>query len=164
MCIVEYGSCSLFKSHTIEVQELNTVHLRIDKPPPEIVGQENVNKFITPQSVIAVAAPKTSTDTIWFLKFVETNKMSVEKVVDDYQHEIFPGMVYNVGHFFEKNEKCSTYKKTVYHLAEKFTFFYKENILYPYVNLQDGKTGPFLSMEDYTDIIYYIENNGFSHL
>ena len=90
--------------------------------------------------------------------------MSVEKVVDDYQQEIFPGMVYNVGHFFEKNEKCSTYKKTVYHLAEKFTFFYKENILYPYVNLQDDKTGPFLSMEDYTDINYYIENNGFSHL
>ena len=39
-----------------------------------------------------------------------------------------------------------------------------ESIVYPYVNISEGPGNYFsLSMNDYTDVLYFIENNGFAH-
>lgn len=71
-CKVEIGSCSLYSSYEIQVQELNPLFLRnIDEPAPEIVGKEEVSDFITVDSVVAVPAPKGNVnDRIWFIKVV----------------------------------------------------------------------------------------------
>ena len=59
------------------------------------------------------------------------------------------------GHFLEKDERFTT--------SEKVTYFYKESIAYPYVNIDDGKCLS-LDMPDYTDILHHIENNDYAHL
>ena len=39
------------------------------------------------------------------------------------------------------------------------------SIAYPYINMQEGPSDYFsLNMNDYTDVQYFIENNGFVHL
>ena len=40
-----------------------------------------------------------------------------------------------------------------------------ESIVYLYVNILQGPENYFsLSMNNYTDVLYFIENNGFAHL
>ena len=82
----------------------------------------------------------------------------------DYWHGIEPGMIHHVGHFYEKEEKYSSKKQIGFELSKKCTYFYKENILYPFVNIQEGKKGHFLTNQDYVDTLIYIERNGFNHL
>ena len=51
------------------------------------------------------------------------------------------------------------------HLSKKRTYFFKEKILYPCVNIKEEETcGLTLDMADYADILYHIENNGYAHL
>ena len=39
-----------------------------------------------------------------------------------------------------------------------------ENIVYPYVNILEGPGNCFsFSMKDYTDVLYFIDNNGLAH-
>ena len=63
-CVVEYSLYELFRSYEIQVQQLNSVNLRQNEPPPEIVGEEEVCDFVMPDSVVAVAAPKSSADSV----------------------------------------------------------------------------------------------------
>ena len=40
-----------------------------------------------------------------------------------------------------------------------------ESIVYPHVNILEGPGNNFnLGMNDYTDVLYFIGNNGFAHL
>ena len=66
--------------------------------------------------------------------------------------------------FLEKNERLTTSKKKGYYLSKKTTYFFNESILYPYVNIIEGKRGLTLDNTDYTDILLHIENNGYAHL
>ena len=52
-------------------------------------------------------------------------------------------------------------KRKVFGLSKKQTFFFNENIVYSYVNIMEGKNG---LMQDYVDILTYIENNAFAHI
>lgn len=165
LCVQNYGSCPLFKSYEIKVKHLNVINLRdTEEPQSEIVGQEKVDsEFILPGSVVAVAAPKKS-NIVWFIQVIEINRVCTTTVTDNYNHEIPRGMVHLTGNFLERDDKHSTSKATAYTLLKQVTFFYKENILYPYVNIQEKNNRLSLSVSDYTDILYYIEKNGFSHL
>ena len=64
------------------------------------------------------------------------------------------------------HEKKLNLKSNVFTLTtDKKTYFYMESILYPYVNILEGPGSYFsLSMNDYTDVLYFIENNGLAHL
>ena len=54
-CKVDYGSCSLFKEYEIQMQTLIEKVLRSDPPPPTTdFGEEDVNDFICPSTVVAV--------------------------------------------------------------------------------------------------------------
>ena len=166
-CHSVYGSCDLFTLYEIRVQELNSTSLRSNiPPPPEIVGEEEVSDFVTPGTIVAAAAPKFSTDTVWLIKVVEVNWVLVtETSKNDYDHEIAPGIMHLSGHFLECNDRLSTLKATIYNLSDKTTYLFKESILYPFLNIHEkDNKGISLSMQDYTDILYYIEKNGCSHL
>ena len=170
-CMITYGSCSLFQSYEIQVQTLNTPALRNDvPPPPEVVGQEEVNEFVSVGTYVAVAAPK-STDTVWvvdpfwLIKVTEVNRIDFEnESVDSFGRKIAPKVMHLAGHFLERNQRISTSKNMGYNLSKNVTYFFKESILYPYVNVQEGKRGWMLDMTDYTDILYHIEQNGYAHL
>ena len=85
---------------------------------------------------------------------------------DDYNHEVPKGVIHLSGHFLEKDEKRSSLKSNVFKIASnKKTYFFMESIVYPYVNIEEGP-GEYLSlsMQDYTEVLYYVEKNGFSHL
>ena len=77
--------------------------------------------------------------------------------------KIAPGIIYLAGHFLEKNKRLTTAEKHGYSLSKKKTF-YKESILYPYVNVMEGNRGLTIQMTDYTEIIYHIEKNRYAHL
>ena len=59
--------------------------------------------------------------------------------IDCYQQEITPGMANLSGNFLEWDEKHSNSTKTVISLRKDITNFFKENILYPYVNIKREK-------------------------
>ena len=166
LCMNEYGSCQLFESYSLRVQDLHQPNLRsVEEPQPEVVGEETVNDFILPDTIVAVAAPKKSIDTVWFIRVVEVNRVRETMEVDSYGHQIPAGMVHLSGHFLERDDRYSSKKATVFSISRETTYFYKESILYPFVNIQeDNNKRLSLSARDYTDILLFIENNGFSHL
>ena len=54
--------------------------------------------------------------------------------------------------------------KQTFQLTSKTTYFYKESILYPYVQFTESKKGLVLENLHYMEILQYIEQNNFSHL
>ena len=69
---------------------------------------------------------------------------------DDYGN-IPVGVNFIKGHFMEKsvfsNSKYQTYK-----LLRKVTFFYKESVVYPYVNFGQNKKGFIPKIDEYAEI------------
>ena len=57
-------------------------------------------------------------------------------------------------------KRCSVFKL----VTEKTTYFYKESVIFPFVNIIEGKKGLVLNDEDLTDILIYVEQNGFVHI
>ena len=112
-----------------------------------------------------ILSPKSSQDTVWITKVIEVNRVDpVNESVDSYKHIVAPAIIHLAGHFLAKNEKTSTLKSTMFKLSTDITYFFKESIVFPYVNIQEGKKGLTLSMTDYADILYHIEYSAFAHL
>ena len=130
------------------------------------ISQEQVNNFIKPGSFVPVARPQSSKDTIWFIQVLETNLLSTKVSKDDYQFEIPKGILHLLGHFLKLQEKKSNLKSNVFMLkTDKKAYFYMESIVYPYVKISEGPGKYFsLIMNDYTNALYFIENNEFAHL
>ena len=72
-CQAEFGSCPLFKEYMLIVEPIYPPSLRSEKLVPVTTEEEDfeVAGFITPESIVAVAAAKNSPDTIWFIKVAE---------------------------------------------------------------------------------------------
>jgi len=147
------------------VHELRDIPLRSDDPlPPEIVGLEEVDDFVVPESFVAIRPAKDSNTDFWFIYIISTNLCSIEDVRDDYNGIIPKANVYHTGYFLEKinfDKKSRTYKME----KSKVTFFYKESVLFPFVNFHVNKgDNLILKNEDYTDIVVYIEQNSLIHV
>ena len=173
-CKVEYGSCSLFQEYELSSYVLNPASLCSGILPPmeppvedfveDIDDEEesSASNFIVENSVVAVAAPPKSIDTIWLVHVNETNCVSLEVNIDDYGNKIPPGITFSKGSFYECS--CSTKEGTVFKLSKKNTFFYKESVVFPYVELQPSKKGYVLSNGVYADIICHIQETVCAHL
>ena len=128
------------------------------------------NEFVGVGTFIAVAAPK-STETVWvvdpfwIIKVQEVNRIDMdEESVDSFGSKIPPKMMHLAGYFLEKKTRYTTGKKMAFDLSSKVTYFHKDVILYPYVNIKEGKRCLELNMTDYTDILLHREKNGYAHL
>jgi hypothetical protein len=156
-CTKKYGSCNLFSRYQLDVHELRDMPLRShDPPPPEDLGHMELDGFIVPEAYVAVAADNTSNDTIWIIKVIEANRCSTENEMDDYNNVIPKGTVFFTGHFLEHvmiGTRCMIYKL----IKDKTTHFYKESVVFPFVNIKDERKGLVLNDEDYTDILMYVE-------
>ena len=163
-CKEDYGSCSLFSRYKLDVHELRDIPLRSHVlEPPEIIGSEDVDDFVTPDSYVAIAAPETSQDTVWFVKVIKVNLCSAKEEKDDYQNIIPKGTKYLSGYFLERDvigAKSVSYKVE----KRKKTFVYKESVVFPYVNFLEKEDRVVLSNEDYTDILMHVEHNGLIHV
>ena len=90
-----------------------------------------------PDTIVAVAAAENSIDTIWLIKVIDNACIANECAIDDYQNKIIPGGRYLKGHFLER---LHTDKDgIVYKVSKLLTFFYKESIVYPFVEVISTK-------------------------
>ena len=156
-CLEDYGSCHRFVEYELVVHELNKVSLRLEKLVFE--GEsEAIEDFLLPKSYCAVSADQKAKDTIWFIKITNISSV-IDSISDDYGNKIAPGQQYLEGHFME--ETVSSLKGYTYKLNEKKkTFFFKETVVYPFVQFEETKKGHFITMQQFTDIINYVEYNG----
>lgn len=166
-CHKDYGACNLFARYDIDERELREIPLRShDNIPFEAIGEEKDDGFIQPNSYVALRADNSTDhgDMIWLVKVADINKMNNMKSEEDSYHNVIPkGTLFFSGHFLERLnvEKRSTTYKLV---DNKITYFYKESVIFPFVNIVESKKGLVLSDEDYTDILIYIEQQGLVHV
>ena len=94
---------------------------------------------------------------MWFVKVVKVC-LSQEDKKDDYGHPIRAGHEHIHGYLLEKISTSTG------HLSKKVTFFYKESIVYPFVQLTETKNGFQISDIDFIEILQYVEETGLSSL
>ena len=117
--------------------------------------------FLAEGSYVAVAADKSSVDTVWFIRIDDNDCVSPD-CKDSYDNYIAEGVHYLKGRFLEVIDENESRK--LYKLSDLKTFFYKESVVYPYVNIEETRKGLVLKNKDLVDIIQYVEANNFSHL
>lgn len=164
LCKECYGSCSLFKSYELRTCDLKGNHTRSGVESTSSNVEEEVidDGLILPGSFCAIAADHSSLETIWFVKINDYITADVD-VTDDYGVQIAAGQSYIEGHFLEK--VSSSNKGHIYKLQEKKkTFFFRESVVYPFVQILPSKRGHFLSINEYVEILNFIESNGLSHI
>ena len=172
-CASNYGSCALFTRYELDVCELRDIPLRSDDHVPiEKVGESEDDGFIVPGMYVALRADDTddddttnkSNDMFWLVKITAVNQVNTEENVEDSYHYIIPkGTIFFTGHFLERitiGKRYTSYKLE----KDKFTHFYKESVVFPFVNITEGKKCLILKDEDYTDILVYIEQQGLVHV
>ena len=49
-------------------------------------------------------------------------------------------------------------------MKDRKTHFYKESVIFPFVNIIVNKKGLIFTDADYTDILVYVEQNGLIHV
>ena len=80
----------------------------------------NVNVFLVPVTVCAIAADDHFTDTVWFVQLVGEHVADVA-ITDDYEHMIGEGQHYVEGHYLEKLDETRNDFK--YQIRRKECFF-----------------------------------------
>ena len=161
-CMVEYGSCNLFTMYTPVVHHLNKFSLRSSREEPVLPDSDestSVTDLLTENVVVAVAAESKSIDNIWFIQFKRCITNDTPST-DDYGHVIPAGVNFLCGHFLEREYKST--HATLYKISKKKTFFYKESVLYPFVQVEPTKKGVQVTNIELANINYYLEENGFS--
>ena len=149
--------CNLFSSYQIRSHQLNKVCLRSKLTESVSSSHDDEGKydFIIPQRSVAVAAGDNSLDPMWFIKVLEVDCCGNGKDGDGYGN-IPVSLNFIKGHFMEKsvfsNSKYQTYK-----LSRKKTFFYKESVVYSYVNFEQNKKSFNLKMDEYAEILNFGE-------
>jgi len=96
----------------------------------------DISDFLMADTYCAVAADETSSDTNWFIK-VKDSYCEQEQKTDDYNNIITPGMDYIEGKFMEKVHIEP--KGTLYKLSKKKAYFFKESLVYPFVQFTGAK-------------------------
>ena len=133
------------------VQTLNKINRHSNYNENE-KNEEHVkapDDFLLTGSVCALAAANNSVDTS-------------TSVSDDYGHIVTPGQKYMLGHFLEQVSDQITSK--TYKLIDKETIFYRESVLYPFLNVTEKKGKCIISSRDFIDIINFLEHNALATL
>ena len=83
---------------------------------------------------------------------------------DDYGHKISMGQMFIRGNYLEKvyssNKTSAKYK-----CMEKLVYFYKGNVVYPFVNFEKQNQHYFvISNNDFCEVISYVQHYGMGAL
>ena len=117
-------------------------------------------------STYFVLKPQLRGDKFWLIRVDQTDLIATGDTVDSYGHRIPEGHSYISGHFLER--LCDSRKSTIYQEEERTTFFYRENVVYPFVELQaknfKGKNCLELHSTEKTYVLNYMDENGCSHI
>ena len=162
-CLADYGSCSSFSSYEPQVCLLKKIQLRSEILPFEGHNEEvddGSEDFLLPDTYCAVAPDRSSPDSLWFIKVKDSFQASVQ-MTDDYGNIIALGLNYIEGKFMDKVDTLA--EGFLYKLSKKKTYFFKESVVYPFVQFTANKKGFLLSMAEYVEILCYVEN-GLSYI
>ena len=178
-CMVSCGSCSLFKSYSLEMTSLNKISTRSQYLGPDSDHSDddsdtgdcdengdneigNCDDFLVANTICAVAAGDSTTDTIWFFKILDEIISTDDYITDDYRHIVHTGQGYFEGYFLE--EVNSNSKGRNFKLVPKIAFVFRKSIVYPLVQFEERKDKLFITIQDYVEILYYIEEKGLASL
>ena len=106
----EYGSCALFSSYELRTSELKRISLHSEAEDYVEVNETSEDyqqDFVLPDTYCAVAADKSSPETLWFIKVKTLHDASDETETDEWGITIPPGQQYIEGTFVVKNSSCS---------------------------------------------------------
>ena len=110
-------------------------------------------EFLFRGTICAVAASETSQDSTCFIRTDSEGKEALELLTDHYGH---CGQKYVAGKYLEKvgsKKQCQTYK-----LMQNNAYFFKYNIIYPFVNFKIRKDFYRFSDFEYCKVIEYAEH------
>jgi len=148
----EYGSCSKFCLYHLQTRELKKTYLHSKIEPPVQTDDSNSgDDFILPDTYCAVAADKTSPETVWFIKVINSIRSATNDITDDYGVCIASSQKFLEGEILEKVNSLN--KGSLYKKSKKKTFFFRESVVYPFVQLQETKKGLFLSTNELVEIL-----------
>ena len=150
---MQYGMCSSFKRYELDIVLLKKTTLRYGIDKEDHVISED---FLFPATICAVAASETSQDSVWFIKIDSEEQEALELLTDNYGHCISSSQKYVAGKYLEKvgsKKQCQTYK-----LMKKNVYFFKDNIIYLFVNFQVRKDVYSVSDFEYCEVIEYAEH------
>ena len=157
-CLSKYGSCEMFKTYQLHCTQPKANFLR-SQYQTELTEGTEVNNIglIIPETFCASAVSSTSADTICCMKIVE-KCVAAHEIEDDYGHKISQGQQYVVGNFLERTR--STKKGLLLKKESKKTYFFKESIVYPFVQFSTLKMELYLTNNDFADILAFVEQTG----
>ena len=93
-----------------------------------------------------------------------SNSVAGKNTVDDHGIKIPFKFSYVKGYCLESVSPYTTKNHHVFAISKKSTYFYKEAVVYPYVQDDTGKDKYLLSNEEYVLVDTYITANGLAHI
>ena len=165
-CRQDYDSCSLFQNYDLVVENLNKINLQSNYDHKNINDgverdEETTyhNYILLPVSVCVIAADNKSIDAVWFVQIIGKFN-SPENVIDDYGHTASTGEKYMLGQFLEQvHDQITREKYKLMH--KKKMIFYRESIVYPFVNMSEINGLCIISSRDF--LSHYQELGCFKH-
>ena len=119
--------------------------------------------FFASGTICCIAADKESTKSFYFFYVEDVDCTAECDMFDDYNHKIVAGQSYLAGHFLEEVTNKTQKGGYLYYINQKRTaFIFKESIIYPFVQFEEGNKNKklghlFLMSENYCDILYFVE-------
>ena len=146
-CLVEYGSCTLFKSYELPVTLLKQSSTRSSTTAYD--GGNSDTTFDLKDSFCAIASSETSTEPVWFVKIISEEKEASDFIEDESGHQIIPNSRYYEAKYLETTTSNKDFFK--YNLSKNTIFLYKESVIYPFANFLEGKKEQefLLTRDDY---------------
>ena len=121
----------------------------------EAIDNETTEVLIK-DSIVALAADTKACETFYLMKITEEKEASITET-DTQGKKIKEGQLHLRGQFFE-TDPCSD---TRYRLLKKESIFFRESVVYPFVQMEAKKKHYELSADKFMQITRYIEK---SHL
>ena len=106
--------------------------------------------FVVPGTICGIVASSNSSDTVWFIR-IKKSCIAERSWEDDYGYAIVAGQSYIIGDFLKKSSSNS--KGHYFKVDNKTSYFYHENIVYPFAQFTEKKNEFFIENSEYFEII-----------
>ena len=165
MCAVNYESCELFVICPLVYSHGNNTSLRASvKDYIGIDEQEDAEKEEEHEeedplqlgTVVALAADVKAIEAFHLIEITAEERFAKCDETDRWGQRVKSGQLHLRGLFFERESGSQTKYKNI----NKQTFFFRERVVYAFVQLVARMKGSELSSEEYVQINSYIQNSG----
>ena len=164
LCQVEYGSCELFVEYPIVYSNGNNISLRSsfkdyigmeEEPDAENEEEHEEEDALQLGTVVALAADVKAIEAFHLIEITAEENIAPYDEKDKWGNHVKSGQLHLRGLFFERESGSQTrYKK-----IKKEAFFFRESVVYAFVQIVARKKGYELTSEEFVQINSYIQNS-----